>query len=40
VGISCTYLPIKAALSLFLDACDEVPLILPKMEDQKLLMLC
>jgi len=38
-GISSTYLPIKAAISLLMDACDQVPLMLPKMQDQKLLTL-
>ena len=36
VGIFHTYLLIKAAISLFMDACDQAPLILPKMEDPKL----
>ena len=39
MGISHTYLPIKAAISLLMDACDRAPLMLPKMEDQKWLML-
>ena len=30
VDISNTYLPITAAISLFMDASDQVPLILPK----------
>jgi len=30
--ISCTYLPRKAAISLFMDAWDQAPLILPKMQ--------
>jgi hypothetical protein len=33
-GISHTYLPIKAAISVFMDAGDQAPLILPKMQDQ------
>jgi hypothetical protein len=39
-GIFCTYLPIMAAIFLYMDACDEVPLILPKMEDPKSLTIC
>ena len=39
MGISHTYLPIMAAISLFMVACDQAPLMLPKMEDQNLLML-
>jgi hypothetical protein len=39
VGTSHTYLLIKAAISMFIDACDEVPLIFPKMQEQKLLTL-
>ena len=35
VGISHTYLPIQIAISFFMDACDQAPLILPKMQDQK-----
>jgi hypothetical protein len=38
--ISRTYLRIKAAISFFVDACDQTPLILPKMQDQILLTLC
>jgi len=38
--ISRTYLPIKAAMSFFMDACDQAPLILPKMQDQISLTLC
>ena len=34
-AISHTHLPIKAAISSFLDTSDQVPLILPKMQDQK-----
>ena len=34
VRISCTYLPIKAAISMIVDACDQAPLRLPKMQDQ------
>jgi len=30
-GISRAYLPMKAAISLFMDACDYVPLMLLKM---------
>jgi len=33
-GISRTYLPIPAAISCIIDACDQAPLILPKMQDQ------
>jgi len=33
-GISHTYRPIKAAISLFMDAHDQAPLILPKLQDQ------
>jgi len=33
-GISRTYLPIMAAITLFMDACDQAPLILPQMQDQ------
>ena len=33
-GISHTYLAIKAAISLFMEACDQAPLILPKMQNQ------
>ena len=39
-GISRTYLPIKAAISFCMDAFDQAPLILPKMQDQILLTLC
>ena len=39
-GISRTYLPIRASIRLFIDACDQAPLIIPTMEDQKSLMLC
>jgi len=35
-----TYLPIKAAISFFMDVCDQAPLILPKMQDQISLTLC
>ena len=38
--ISHTYLPIKASISIFMDACDQGPLILPKMQDQISLTLC
>jgi len=38
--ISCTYLPIKAAISFFMDAFDQAPLILSKMQDQISLTLC
>jgi len=38
--ISSTYLPIKAAISFSMDAFDQAPLILPKMQDQILLTLC
>jgi hypothetical protein len=38
--IYCTYLLIKAALSFFIDACDQAPLILPKMQDQISMTLC
>ena len=33
-GISRTYVPITAAISLFMDACDEMPLIFQQMQDQ------
>jgi len=39
VAISRTCLPIKAAISFIMNACDQAPLILPKMQDQKLLKL-
>jgi len=39
-GISRTYLPIRASIRLFIDACDPAPLIILTMEDQKSLMLC
>jgi len=39
VGIFRTYLPIKAAISLFMDTCDQEPLLLPKMQDPKSLRL-
>jgi len=35
-GISSTYLLIKAAISFVIDTCDQVPLMLWKMQDQKL----
>jgi hypothetical protein len=38
-GISHTYMPIRAAISLFIDASEQVPLILPNMHGQKLLTL-
>ena len=38
-GISRTYLLIKPAISLFMDACDQAPLLLRKMQDQKSLTL-
>jgi len=38
--ISRTYLPIKAAISFFMDAFDQAPLILLKMQDQISLTLC
>jgi len=38
--ISRTYLPIKAAISFYMDACDQAPHILPKMQDQISLTLC
>jgi hypothetical protein len=38
-GISHTYLPRTAAIFLLLVACDQVPLILPKMQEFKWLML-
>jgi len=38
--IYCTYLPTQAAISFFMDACDQAPLILPKMQDQISLTLC
>jgi len=37
VGISFAYLLIKAANHLFMDTCDQAPLILPKMQDHQLL---
>jgi hypothetical protein len=37
--ISWTYLPIKAVISMFMDVCGQVLLILPKMQEEKLLML-
>jgi len=40
VGIYLAYLPIEAAKSLFIDAYDLAPLILPEMQDQELLTLC
>jgi len=39
-GISRTYLPIKAAMCCFMDARDQAPLILPKLQDQISLTLC
>jgi len=39
-AISGKYLPITAAISLFMDACDQAPLIVLKMQGQTLLMLC
>ena len=38
--IYCTYLPIKAAISFIMGACDQAPLILPEMQDQISLTLC
>jgi hypothetical protein len=38
--ISRTYLPIKAVISFFMDACDRAQLILPKMQEQDSLTLC
>jgi len=38
--ISRTYLPIKPAISFFMDVCDQAPLILPKMQDQISLRRC
>ena len=38
-GISLAYLPVKAANVLFIDVCDQAALRLPKMQDQKLLIL-
>jgi len=35
VGLFRTYFPIKAAIMWFMDACDEAPLILPKIQDPK-----
>jgi hypothetical protein len=40
VEIYLVYLPIKAAKSLFMDACDSMQLILLKMQEQKLLTPC
>ena len=34
-GISHAYSPIQAAISLFMDGCDQVPHILPKMQNKK-----
>jgi hypothetical protein len=39
VEISFTYFPIQAAICLFMYACGQVPLILPKMPEQKSLTL-
>jgi len=39
MGIIRTYLLIKTAISLFKDTSDQVPLILPKMQDTRLLTL-
>jgi len=39
MGIYLAYLRIEAAKALFIDAYDLAPLILPKMQDQKLLMI-
>jgi len=33
-GISLTYLPIKAGISFFMDACDQMPLILQKRQEK------
>jgi len=33
-GISCTYLPIKASISIFMDVSDDAPLIWLRMQDQ------
>ena len=38
--ISRTYVPIKAVIFFIMDAFDQAPLILPKMQDQISLMLC
>jgi hypothetical protein len=38
-GMYLAYLPMEAAKSLFMDACDLAPLIIPKMRDQKSLAL-
>jgi len=38
-GISGTYLPIKTAISLFMVACDQVPVMLPNMQNKKSLTL-
>jgi len=38
-GISRMYLPVMAAIPLPMDACDQVPPILPKIQNQKLLTL-
>jgi len=38
-GISRAYLHIIAAMSLAMNACDQAPIILPKMQDQTLLVL-
>jgi hypothetical protein len=38
--ISRTYWPVMAVISLFMNACDKVPLILPKKQEPKSLTLC
>jgi len=39
VGIFRIDRPMKGSISLFIDASDQVPLILPKMQEKELLML-
>jgi hypothetical protein len=39
-GMYLAYLPMEAAKSLFMDACDSMQLILLKMQEQKLLTPC
>ena len=39
MGISLTYPPIEGGNCLCMDACDQAPLVLVKMEDQKSLTL-
>jgi len=39
-GIFCTHLLIKAAILLYMDACDQTPVIVPEMHDPESLTLC